>query len=314
MCQSEDQSSKRTLAPSETPSEAPSGASSGSTSEPSSESGSGVPSDDSSGRSPDASSGPSSGQVAGPSSGQASCPSSGGTDGPRSRPSALPNAFSPDFLERLRTEHDHPPTPEAANAGPFRVEPFDPFEPLHSTESIEPRPPSPPADASPTSWTRSRSNAPTNAGPPPAAHRWACVGEGEEAPRALLEEPDFAYLVAAALPLTGRPPRFELVEDLDAEEDLYLVVSGCGERHVDHGWLRGRTEDLAQALTMLDELRLRPRALAHYLLSVGDETLARTGRILAALAAGRAPSPASPASQASPTAQTAETSRKDPER
>jgi len=63
-----------------------------------------------------------------------------------------------------------------------------------------------------------------------------------------------------------------------------------------------------------DELRLRPRALAHYLLSVGDETLARTGRILAALAAGRAPSPASPASQASPTAQTAEISRKDPER
>gem|GEM_PF-5769619 len=130
----------------------------------------------------------------------------------------------------------------------------------------------------------------------------------------MLEEPDFAYLVAAALPLTGRPPRFELVEDLDAEEDLYLVVSGCGERHVDHGGLRGRTEDLAQALTMLDELRLRPRALAHYLLSVGDETLARTGRILAALAAGRAPSPASPASQDSPTAQTAETSRKDPER
>ena len=268
MCQSEDQCSKRPLTPSETPSDTPPEASAASSSGPSPEAGAGSPADHSSGRSPDA--------------------SSGQSDRPHSRPPTLPNAFSPDFLERLRKEHDHPPTPGAANAGPFRVEP------------------SPPTDAPP--------NARTNAGAPPAAHRWACVGEGEEAPRALLEEPDFAYLVAAALPLTGRPRRFELVEDLDAEEDLYLVVSGCGERHVDHGWLRGRTEDLPQALTMLDELRLRPRALAHYLLSVGDETLARTGRILAALAAGRAPSPASPASQASPTAQTAETSRKDPER
>jgi len=292
MCQSEDQSSKRPLPPSEppseTPSEAPSGASPESSSGRSPESRSGAPADHSSGRSPNASSGPSSGQ----------------SDGPRSRPSTSPNAFSPDFLEGLRTELDHPPTPEAANAGPFRV------EPVQSTKWIEPCSPSPPTDASPCSRTK----APTKAGPPPAAHRWACVGEGEEAPRAVLEEPDFAYLVAAALPLTGRPPRFELVEDLDAEEDLYLVVSGCGERHVDHGWLRGRAEDLAQALTMLDELRLRPRALAHYLLSVGDETLARAGRILAALAAGRAPSPASPASQASPTAQTAETPRKAPER
>jgi len=104
------------------------------------------------------------------------------------------------------------------------------------------------------------------------------------------------------------------VEDLDAEEDLYLVVSGCGERHVDHGWLRGWTEDLPQALTMLDELRLRPLSLAHYLLSVGDETLARTGRILAALAAGRAPSSASPASQAAQSAQTSPTSEQEPER
>jgi len=313
MCRSEDQSSKRPLPPSEPPSETPpdtpSGASPESSSGPSSESG--TPSDRSSGRSPDGSFGPSSGQAVGSSCGQASGPTSDQSDGARSRPSTLPNAFSPDFLERLRMEHDHPPTPEAANAGPFRVEPFEPVEPRQSTEWIEPRPPSPPTDAPPGSRSNAPTKAPIKAELPPAAHRWACVGEGEEAPRAVLEEPDFAYLVAAALPLTGRPPRFELVEDLDAEEDLYLVVSGCGERHVDHGWLRGRTEDLAQALTMLHELRLRPRALAHYLLSVGDETLARTGRILAALAAGRAPSPASPASQASPTA---ETSRKDPER
>jgi len=35
--------------------------------------------------------------------------------------------------------------------------------------------------------------------------------------------------------------------DLDAAEDLSLVVSGCGEGQVDHGCLRGRNEDLPRA-------------------------------------------------------------------
>jgi len=139
----------------------------------------------------------------------------------------------------------------------------------------------------------------------------------------VLEEPDLAYLTAAALPLTGRAPRFELVEDLDAEEeDLSLLVSGCGAPPArsdrDWGTVRGRNEDLPQPLikllTVLGLLRLRPLALAHYLLSVGDETLARTGRILSKLAAGPAPSSASPASQASQTAQTSRTSEQEPER
>ena len=71
---------------------------------------------------------------------------------------------------------------------------------------------------------------------------------------------------------------------------------------------------MTKLLTVLDELRLRPLALAHYLLSMGDETLARTGRILSKLAAGPAASPASPASQASQSAQTSRTSEQEPER
>ena len=96
-----------------------------------------------------------------------------------------------------------------------------------------------------------------------------------------------AYLTAAALPLTGRAPRFSLVEDLDAEEDLYLLASGCGDRHgepyCEWGSVRGRIEDLPWVLTVLDLLRVQPLALAHYLLSVGDETLRRVGGILAEL-------------------------------
>jgi hypothetical protein len=116
--------------------------------------------------------------------------------------------------------------------------------------------------------------------------RWDCLCAGESAPRACLAEPDFAYMTAAALALAGRPARFALVEDLGAEEDLYLMVSGCGDHHVDHGTFRGWSEDLPGLLTALDELRVRPLALAQFLLSVGDETLARVGRILAELAGG----------------------------
>jgi len=86
--------------------------------------------------------------------------------------------------------------------------------------------------------------------------------------------------------LTGRAPRFALVEDLDAEEDRYLLVSGWGNGHVDVGTVLGWNEDLPEVLTVLDGLRVRPLALAQFLLSVGNETLARVGRILSELATG----------------------------
>jgi len=173
----------------------------------------------------------------------------GGSDRP-----SLPNAFSPEFLDRLRRKHDHPPTPEAASAGPFSVHPAEIVPPSRRREA----PPFP----------------------------WRCLCAGESAPRACLADPDLAYLTAAALPLTGRAPRFALVEDLDAEEDRYLLVSGWGNGHVDVGTVLGWNEDLPEVLTVLDGLRVRPLALAQFLLSVGNETLARVGRILSELATG----------------------------
>jgi len=161
---------------------------------------------------------------------------------------AVSNAFSPEFLDRLRRGQDHPPTPEAANAGPFRVEWLGP-------------------DA-------------------PSSLPWACFSAGEATARACLADPELAYLLAAVLPLTERAPRFALVEDLDTEEDLYLLVSGFGDQHGDHGTVRGWNENLPAILTALDELRVRPLAVAHFLLSLGDETLRRVGRILAEMASG----------------------------
>jgi len=246
MCRSDDQCSKRPNTPPEGPSEE---SSPSSTSQPAEAgcpaerpSGPFHPSDRASRRRPLAGSGPSD----------------------RSSPS---NAFSQEFLDRLRRSYDHPPTPEAANAGPFRV------EWIGSTEGSDPA-----AD-------------PTDPSSPPSSHPdlpWACFSAGEAAPRACLADPDVAFLTAAALPLTGQAPRFSLVEDLDAEEDLYLLASGCGDRHgepyCEWGSVRGWTEDLPWVLTVLDLLRVRPLTLAHYLLSVGDETLRRAGAILAELA------------------------------
>jgi len=84
------------------------------------------------------------------------------------------------------------------------------------------------------------------------------------------------------------------------------------EPPVDHGFIHGRNKELPQALmeplAVLDALRRQPLALAHCLLAVGDEALARTGRVLCKGASGRATSPVSPASQ------TVQTCQRDSER
>jgi len=76
---------------------------------------------------------------------------------------------------------------------------------------------------------------------------------------------------------------------------------------VEHGFIRARNEELTQALmeplAVLDALRRQPLALAHCLLAVGDEALARTGRVLRKGAPGRATCLASPASQTMQTCQ-----------
>lgn|GEM_PF-1573770 len=163
-----------------------------------------------------------------------------------------PNAFSAAFLDRLRRHSDHPPTPEAANAGPWKVVRSGPRE-------------------------RSAPIADSGAGEP----YWSCVGIGEEEARAHLVTADLACLTAAALPLTGLAPRFHLAEDPDIELPLCDLFDGDSTVGVVDGW----SPDLADRLNTLDALRCRPLSLAHFLLAVGDETLRRVGRILVEIAA-----------------------------
>jgi len=118
------------------------------------------------------------------------------------------NAFSAAFLDRLRRHHDHPPTPAAANAGPWRVVRSD-----------------------------SASGDPT----------WSCVAVGEASPRAHLVTPDLAFLAAAAFPLTGEEPRFFLAEDPDIEAPVCDLLDGDSSVGVVDGWtaeLAGRMSTL----------------------------------------------------------------------
>ena len=84
-----------------------------------------------------------------------------------------PNAFDRDFLETFSRREPAPATPEADNAGPWRV------TRLHG------------------------------AGDP----RWACVAAGEPPPRFSFREPDVAFLTSAGLALADRPPRFGFLRD-----------------------------------------------------------------------------------------------------
>jgi hypothetical protein len=84
-----------------------------------------------------------------------------------------PNAFDRDFLETFSRREPAPATPEADNAGPWRV------TRLHG------------------------------AGDP----RWACIAVGEPPPRFSFREPDVAFLTSAGLTLADRPVRFRFQVD-----------------------------------------------------------------------------------------------------
>lgn len=106
---------------------------------------------------------------------------------------------------------------------------------------------------------------------------WASYAAGERRPRLSLETPDLAYLLAAGMEVAERPLRFRF-EEAGSPGDrraFHLLYDGVPVGTAD---LRGDT--LPLHLTGLADLRVRPLALAHYLLSVPDETLRRTGRIL----------------------------------
>jgi len=118
---------------------------------------------------------------------------------PSGRPGQEPaaNAFSAAFLDRLHRHHDHPPTPEVSNAGPWRV-------------------------------VRS----PSDSGPP----TWSCVAAGDAAPRAHLVTPDLAFLTAASFPLAGVESRYFLAEDPDIEEPVCDLLDGDSSVGVVDGW------------------------------------------------------------------------------
>ena len=107
--------------------------------------------------------------------------------------------------------------------------------------------------------------------------RWGCLAAGESQPRLVLQAPDLAYLAAAALAVAERPPGFRFQED--AARRLHLLWHG---RPVgtSRDLIRVGGDTIALHLSGLADLRVRPLAFAHYLLSVPDETLRRSGRIL----------------------------------
>jgi hypothetical protein len=146
------------------------------------------------------------------------------------------NAFAPELFDELRQRDPEPAVPGGDLPGPWRV-------------------------------TRLWGD-----GPP----LWAVYGLGERAPRASFEQPDLAYLTAAALALAERPNRFRFQEDADGR--LHLMHDGQGVATVHSPTLQHTT--LATDLTRLADLRVQPLALAQLLSAVPAAVLERTGAIL----------------------------------
>ncbi len=110
--------------------------------------------------------------------------------------------------------------------------------------------------------------------------RWACIAAGEREPRLVLQAPDLAYLAAAALAVAGRADTagaFRFQEDADRR--LHLLWHGRPVGTAP-GLIQMGGDTLPLHLGGLAGLRVQPLAFAHYLLSVPDETLRRSGRIL----------------------------------
>lgn len=168
-------------------------------------------------------------------------PIGGSAGGPSDDNSSRPpcglrdNAFRPELFEELCRREPAPAVPESGFTGPWRV-------------------------------TRLWGD-----GPP----LWACYGAGERAPRLTFEEPDLAYLAAAALAVAERRTRFRF--QTGADDCEHLMHDGVPVANVGPGALTGSS--LPADLTRLMDLRAQPLAVAHFLLSVPDEVLERAGAI-----------------------------------
>lgn len=180
-----------------------------------------------------------------------------GPPAPPPRPPGEPaNAFCAGFLDRVAAREPAPATPEADFAGPWRV------VPLYGAP-----------DGAPF-----RGESP----------EWGCFPAGGHRPALVFDSPDLAYLAAAALEVAERPARFRFRAEADPGEAGRLPVLHDGHP-VGRAALAGDT--LPLDLTRLADLRVRPRALAHLLLSVPEEVLRRAGVIVAEMAREAGPAP-----------------------
>jgi hypothetical protein len=144
-----------------------------------------------------------------------------------------PNAFASALFEELREREPEPAVPEAGNAGPWRV-----------IELHGPREP-----------------------------LFACHAAGEAGPRLTFDAPDLASLAAAALALSGRPPRFRWQRAEDGR--LHLLHDGQSVATA------AREEEcLPLDLTRLADLRAQPLPLARFLVSVPQDVLRRAGALV----------------------------------
>jgi hypothetical protein len=154
-----------------------------------------------------------------------------------------PNAFSRDLFAELRRRDHHPATPDADFAGPWQV------ARLHGA-------PAPAPDEAPANGVR-----------------WACLAAGERAPTLSYPEPDLAFLGAAGLALAERPPRFRFQRGADGR--MHLMHDGYPVATVAPSVPEGCS--LPTDLTRLADLRVRPQALAHFLMAVPEEVLEKAG-------------------------------------
>jgi len=156
-----------------------------------------------------------------------------------------PNAFARELFEALRRRDHHPATPEGDFAGPWRV------ARVHGAARPAPAPDGAPADGV----------------------RWACFAAGERGYTLSYPEPDLAFLGAAGLALAERPPRFRFQRGADGR--MHLMHDGYPVATVSASVPEGCS--LPADLTRLADLRVRPQALAHFLMAVPEEVLERAG-------------------------------------
>jgi hypothetical protein len=159
-------------------------------------------------------------------------------------PRSIPNIFSPAFLTHLREQEESLTAGEAELAGPWKY------------EAVPGRP-----------------------GAVAVLRVWEDLDRGD-APEGVFWQVETARLLALALPLLGREPRFHLSETESAEG--FAVAAVYGEQGSQTaGWLRHCEPRTVETLHVLEGILRTPAALATLLEVSGPGTIEQVGAILA---------------------------------